>query len=258
MNEQNSGYQRNTTMVMCVVLVIAIGGILVGLLAFYSPLPGGGGWNWSDATTDFSFDDTLGSTTGTVELDLDLSVGSVKITFENDSNLLYRIDMEVPNNTITEIGNPVVTFSSNTITLNYPVAGVNVTLGSGVNYTIDVDITTGAIDLELTVGAHIGDVALNTSVGAISVVMTDDVVVNGDVEFNLLPGVGAINVVTDFPTDVGGSFDATTSIGSIEVIAPGWTETTSDHYETDDYDTASSTVTITAITNTGTISTILT
>ncbi len=75
-------------MVMCVVLVIAIGGILVGLLAFWSPLPGGGGWNWSDATTDFSFDDTLGSTTGTVELDLDISVGGVRITFENDSNLL--------------------------------------------------------------------------------------------------------------------------------------------------------------------------
>jgi len=256
MNEQNSGYQRNTTMVVCVVLVIAIGGILVGLMAFYSPLPGG--WNWSDATTDFSFDDTLGSTTGTVELDLDLSVGGVRITFENDSNLLYRIDMEVPNNTIAEHGDPVVTFSSNTITLDYPVAEVNVTLGAGVNYTLDVTISTGAIDLELTLGAHIGDVALNTSVGAISLVMTDDVVVNGDVEFNLLTGVGAINVVADLPTDVGGSFDATTSIGSIEVVAPGWTETTSDHYETDDYDTASSTVTITAITNTGTISAILT
>jgi len=31
-------------MVVCVVLVIAIGGILVGLLAFYNPLPSGGGW----------------------------------------------------------------------------------------------------------------------------------------------------------------------------------------------------------------------
>lgn len=240
-------------MVVCVVLVIAIGGILVGLLAFYSPLPGGIGWNWSDATTDFSFDDTLGSTTGTVELDLDISVGGVRITFENDSNLLYRIDMEVPNNTIAEHGDPVVTFSSNTITLHYPVAGVNVTLGSGVNYTLDVKITTGAINLELTVDAHIGDVALNASVGDVSLVMTDDVVVNGDVEFNLLAGVGAINVVADLPTDVGGSFDATTSVGSIDVVASGWTETTSDHYETDDYDTASNTVTITAITNVGSI-----
>jgi hypothetical protein len=251
MNEQNSGYQRNTTMVVCVVLVIAIGGILVGLMAFYSPLPGG--WNWSDATTDFSFDDTLGSTTGTVELDLDLSVGSVKITFENDSNLLYRIDMAVPNNTVTESGDPVVTFSSNTITLNYPVAEVNVTLGSGVNYTLDVIISTGAINLELTAGAHIGDVALNTSVGGISFVMTDDVVINGDVEFSLLSGVGAINVVANLPTDVGGSFDATTQVGNIHVVAPGWTESLFDHYETDDYDTASNTVTITAITDTGSI-----
>ncbi len=253
MNEQNSGYQRNTTMVVCVVLVIAIGGILVGLLAFYNPLPSGGGWNWSDATTDFSFDDTLGSTTGTVELDLDLSVGGVKITFENDSNLLYRIDMAVPNTTITEHGNPVVTFSSNTITLNYPVAGVNVTLGSGVNYTLDVKTSTGAIDLELTAGAHIGDVALNTSVGAISLTITDDVVINGDVDFNLHSGVGSINVVADLPADAGGSFDATTSVGSIEVVAPGWTESPTNHYETDDYDTASNTVTITAITSTGSI-----
>jgi hypothetical protein len=252
----NKQYQRNTTMVVCVVLVIAIGGILVGLLAFYSPLPGG--WNWSDATTDFSFDDTLGSRTGTVELDLDLSVGGVKITFENDSNLLYRIDMEVPNNTIAEHGDPVVTFSSNTITLDYPVAEVNVTLGGGVNYTLDVTISTGAINLELTLGAHIGDVALNTSVGAISLVMTDDVVVNGDVEFSLLTSVGSIDVVAGLPTDVGGSFDATTSIGSIDVVAPGWTETTSDHYETDDYNTASNTVTITAITGTGSVNAVLT
>jgi len=164
----------------------------------------------------------------------------------------------VPNDTIAEHGDPVVTFSYNTITLDYPSAGVNVTLGSGVNYTLDVTISTGAIDLELTVGAHIGNVAFNTSVGAISVVMTDDVVVNGDVEFSLLTGVGAINVVADLPTDVGGSFDAITSVGSIEVVAPGWTETTSDHYETDDYDTASNTVTITAITNTGAISAVLT
>ena len=258
MNEQNSGYQRNTTMVVCVVLVIAIGGILVGLLAFYNPLPSGGGWNWSDATTDFSFDDTLGSTTGTVELDLDISVGGVLITFENDSNLLYRIDVEVPNNTVTEYGDPVVTFSSNTITLDYPMAGVNVTLGTGVNYTLNVDVMTGAIDLQLTEVAHIGDVALNTSVGAISLIMTDDVIVNGDVEFSFRTGVGAINVVADFPTDVGGSFDATASVGSIEVVAPGWTESPPNHYETDDYSTASSTVTITAVTNTGSISAILT
>ena len=162
--------------------------------------------------------------------------------------------MEVPNNTIAQHGDPVVTFSSNTITLNYPIAGVNVTLGSGVNYTLDVNTVTGAIGLELTVGAHIGDIALNTSVGSISVVMADDVVVNGDLEFNLHSGVGAINVVANLPTDVGGSFDATTSVGSINVIAPGWTESLSDHYETDDYDTASNTVTITAITDTGSIS----
>ncbi|MGY5862136.1 MAG: hypothetical protein RTU09_07150 [Candidatus Thorarchaeota archaeon] len=258
MNEQNSGYQRNTTMVVCVVLVIAVGGILVGLLTFFTPLPNGGGWNWSDATTDFSFDDTLGSTTGTVELDLDISVGGVKITFENDSDLLYRIDMTVPNNTVTESGDPVVTFSSNTITLHYPVAGVNVTLGSGVNYTINAEVTTGAIDLDLTAGAHIGDVALNTSVGAISVVMTEDVVVNGDVEFDLLTGVGAITVVADLPTGVGGSFDATASVGDIDVVASGWTESPPNHYESDDYDTALNTVTITAITNTGAIDAVLT
>jgi predicted membrane protein len=243
-------------MVVCVVSVIAIGGILVGLMAFYSPLPGG--WNWNDATTDFSFDDTLGSTTGTVELDLDLSVGGVKIAFENDSNLLYRIDMTVPNNTVIEHGDPVVTFSSNTITLNYPVGGVNVTLGSGVNYTLDVKTSTGAIDLALTAGAHIGDVALNTSVGAISLLITDDAVINGAVEFSLYTSVGSINVVVDLPTDVGGSFDATASVGSIEVVPSGWTETTSDHYETDDYDTASNTVTITAITSTGSINATLT
>ncbi|MFX1559344.1 MAG: hypothetical protein ACFFBL_02035 [Promethearchaeota archaeon] len=242
-----SNYQRNTSMVVCIFAVIIVGAIAVGALSFY-----GANWfNWNTASTDFHFDAEVGATTGTVTLDIDLDVGGVTITFVDDATLLYNIDMEVQNNTLQRDGNPSVTFTSNTIGLDYTAAGVNITLGSGLNYTFDVDVATGGVDVELVDGAHVGDLSIKSETGGISFVMTDDVVLIGNATFDLDATTGGIAIVVDLPTGVGGSVECATTVGSVQITASGWTQITSNHYETTDYDTASQTLTVVAEATTG-------
>jgi hypothetical protein len=241
-------------MVVCIFAVIIVGAIAAGALSFY-----GNTWfNWSNATTDFHFDAEVGATTGTVTLDIDLSAGAVDITFVDNASLLYEIDMEVQNHTIQQEGVPTVSFSSNTIALDYPAGSVNVTLGTGLNYTFDIDTSAGAVSVELVDGAHIGDIAITTEAGAISLEMTDGVVLHGNATFNLHTTIGEIDVVADLPAGVGGSVECVTNIGAVDITATGWTQITTNHYESTDYDTASQTLTVIAETDIGGITTIFT
>ncbi len=243
-------------MVVCIFAVLIIGAISVGLISFY----GTNTWNWNNnqPTTDFSFEADVGTINETVTLDIDITTGGVAITFVDNESLLYKIDVEVLNTTLETEGNPTVTFTSNTIGLAYPTAGVNITLGSGVNYTLDVDVTTGAIAVVLGLGAHVGDVSLDTTTGAISLIMTDDVVLLGNATFNLVTTTGAIDILVDYPTGIGGSIECSVVTGSVDITAIGWTEITANHYETSDYDTASQTLTIIGQTTTGGIDAIVT
>ncbi len=242
-----SNYQRNTSVVVCIFTVIIVGAVTIGVLSFY-----GTNWfNWSSAKTDFYFDADVGATTGTVTLDIDLDTGGVAITFVDNSTLLYDFNIEVQNTTLERDGAPAVTFTSNTIRLDYTGAGVNITLGSGVNYTIDINVTTGGIDLELLDGAHVGNMALTTITGGINLAMTDDVLLLGNVTFDLDATTGAVNVVVDVPSGVGGSVECAVGVGGVDITAPGWTQITSNHYESSDYDTASQTLTVIIETTTG-------
>jgi len=241
-------------MVVCIFAVIIVGAIAVGALSYF-----GTNWfNWNLATTDFSFEAEVGATTGTVNLDIDLATGGILITFVDNASLLYDIDIEVQNTTLEIDGTPSVTFSSNTIRLDYTTAGVNITLGSGVNYTLDVDVSTGGINVNLLNGAHVGDIALTTVTGGISLVMTDDVVLLGNATFNLDTTTGGVSVVVDVPSGVGGSVECAVTTGSVDITAAGWTQITSNHYESSDYDTASQTLTVIIETTTGGISAIFT
>lgn len=239
-------------MVVCIFAVIVVGAIAVGALSYY-----GNSWfNWNLASTDFSFDAEVGATTGTVTLDIDLSTGGVSITFVDNATLLYDIELEVQNTTLEIDGNPSVTFTSNTIGLDYTTAGVNIILGSGVNYTFDVNVATGGIDVDLVDGAHVGDVALATVTGGVSLVMTDDVVLIGNATFDLDATTGSVSVNVDVPTGIGGSVECAVVTGGVDITAAGWTQITSNHYESSDYDTASQTLTVFIETITGGITAI--
>jgi predicted membrane protein len=135
---------------------------------------------------------------------------------------------------------------------------VNITLGSGVNYTIDVAVTTGAISAVMGAGAHVGDVSLDTTTGAIDIISTDDVVLLGNATFDLSTTTGGIDIIVDYPSGVGGSISCAVNIGSVDITATGWTMITSNHYESSDYNTASQTLTITAGTTTGGIDALVT
>ena len=234
-------------MVVCIIGVLVVGAVVVGALSYY----GTTNLNWNPPTTDFAFEADVGATTGTVTLDIDLITGGVSIIFVDNASLLYDIDIEVENTTLDVDGDPTVTFTSNTIGLVYTAAGVNITLGSGVNYTLDIDTTTGGISVVMADGAHVGDVTLTAETGGISLAMTDDVVLLGNATFDLDATTGGITVVVGLPTGIGGSVEAAVGLGGVDITAVGWTEITSNHYETSDYDTASQTLTVIIETTTG-------
>jgi hypothetical protein len=193
-----------------------------------------------------------------VTLDIDLTAGGVTVTFVNDSTLLYDIEIEVQNTTIAIDGEPTVTFASNKIGLDYTAAGVNITLGTGVNYTIDINAEGGGVSVDLDNDAHIGDVTIQTTAGGISLSMSDNVVLIGSPTFDIGTTAGGITLLIDLPANVGGSIECTVSLGGADITAAGWTEVTSTHYETSDYDTAPQSLTITADAELGGITATLT
>ena len=249
-----SNYQRNNTMVACILSVLVVGAIAVGALTYY----GTTSWNWSQATTDFAFEAEVGATTGIVTLDVDVDAGGVVVTFVDNATLLYDIELEVLNRTVEADGAPTVTFVGNVITLDYTAAGVNITLGSGVNYTMDIALLGGGLDLHFIDGAHLGDVNATVTGGGLALILTDDVVLYGSPTFDLNVGAGGMTLNVDLPTNVGGSLECASVSGGVDITAPGWTEITLNHYETSDYDTAPQSLTIIAQTSSGGITAILT
>jgi hypothetical protein len=239
-------------MVICILAVLIGGAAIVGILA---SLGNTWGPSWpNDELNYFNFDQSVGSTTGTVVLDVDVDASSVNVIFENNTDLLYEIDIGVTNQTLTQYGNPTVTFSSNTITLDYSAAKVNITLGTGVVYELDLVSGAGALSVVLSNGAKISDVSMEADAGSLSLVILDDIEVSGSPDFNLQAGAGSISVTADLPAGIGGSIEGSSSAGTVSITAPGWDEITPSHYESSDYDTASQRVTIVLVTSLGSIS----
>jgi hypothetical protein len=238
-------------MVVCIIGVMIVGAVLVGAFSYFGPTTWG--WFFGDDTVYYHFDRTVDSITGTVDLEVAITTGAVNIDFEENATLMYRIDVGVSNRTVQETSPPTVTFFSNTITLAYSVMAANITLGSGVNYTLDVTTDAAAVDCDVIQGAHIGDVDITTGTGTIDFFMSSSVVIIGSPDFSFETTTGAIDLNVVLPSGIGGSIEASVGTGSVDIDAPGWDEITSRHYESDDYDTASQTVTVVIETGTGAV-----
>ncbi len=250
-------------MVACILAFILVGAIAVGALTFLGNSSFNWGFgNWSNPdwnnTTSFTFDRTETSMPTTVTLDIDITTGGISVVFDDNSTLLYQIDMEVPNATIEEHGNPTVTYAANTIGVDYEVAAVSVTLGNSASYVIDIDVITGAISIVIDANANVGDIDLTTTTGAISLTMTDTGTITGNATFDLDTTTGGIDIVIDLISSIGGSFRGSTTTGNVDVTNVGWTAISTNHYETSNYSTASQTLTITADVTTGNIDATLT
>jgi hypothetical protein len=235
-------------MVICILAVLIGGAAIVGILASL-----GNTWGPVGELNYFDFDESVGETTSTVLLDVDVGAATVSVVFENDTDLLYEIDVGVTNQTLANHGDPTVTFSSNTITFDYPAAEVNITLGTGVVYELDIVSDSGTVSVVLSNSAQISDVSMETDAGTLSLIVLDDIEISGSPDFNLQAAAGTISVTADLPTGIGGSIEGSSSAGTVSITAPGWDEITPSHYESSDYDTASQKVTIVLVTSAGTI-----
>ena len=247
-----SNYERNNTMVACIVAVIVIGAIAVGALAWLGTTT----WNWHGTswqdTTEFSFErePTIMPELTTVNITID--AGAVRVIFVEESDLLYRISMEVPNTTLEQHGSPTVDYASGVVSLDYQAAAVNVTLGTGSNYTLDLNVAAGGCQVIINEYAHIGDVDIVATTGGIDLTLSDDASLYGDdVNFVTETTTGGIQLNIGLPNSVGGRFIASTTIGGVDITANGWNEVGDNTYETPDYDTASKTLTISASATTG-------
>jgi hypothetical protein len=243
-------------MVVCIFAVLVVGAITVGLISYY----GTNTWNWNlnPSSTDFAFDAEVGTTNETVTLDVDITTGGINVIFVDNATLLYDIAMRVQNTTLETEGAPAVTFLSNTIGLDYTAAGVNITLGSGVNYTLNLHTTTGGVAVDLSDGAHVGDVTISVTTGGISLEMTDNVILIGSPTFDLTTTTGRISINVNLPSGIGASIEGAVTTGSVDITATGWTMVTSNHYKTTDYDTALQTLTVIAESTTGGINAVFT
>jgi hypothetical protein len=249
-------YQRNNAIVGFIVGVIVVGAILVGTFAYLGQTT----YSWiniSSEKVDYDFEQPLIDNAQIVTLDLDLDVGTVLVEFEDNPSLLYRMDLETTEDVVERDGDPTVTYTTQTIALDYSVAAINVTLGSGTVYFMDVQTATGSINLQLTNNAQIGNINIQTNTGAIWLMMTDEVIIPQSMIVDLDTTTGAIEAIIELPNEVGGVFTATTNIGSVDINTSMWQSIGTAHYETPNYRSADTLVTIQADTNVGSIDAIL-
>jgi hypothetical protein len=255
-----SNYERNNTMVACIIGSIIIAAALLGVMAFLNPWlgPGNTDVNWGDEnwteTIEYNFELTDASVPASLSLLTDLDVGAVNVVFINESDLVYRIDMIVPNQTVIAHGAPIVAYAGGIIDLTYPVAGVNVTLGSAAYYSMDLTVTTGAVNIEANEIACIDDITVDVTTGAIGFELDNGTLFEDDITVDLSVVTGAIGVFVTLNTTIGGHFSGSTTTGHVDVTPTGWSLVSGDIYATANYATALQTVTITAEVVTGGIS----
>ncbi len=243
-------------MIACIIAFIIIGGVAIGAVFLlgsmnmnpYIP----NNTDWEDGTL-FEFERTGEAIPDNITVNIDIEVGAILVDYIDDPDLTYAISIWVPNDTIDEYGNPTVSWASNSITIDYSVCAVNITLGTNATYTLELTTSTGAIAIDIDNGAKVGDITASTSTGALAISMSDDVVLVGAVTYDLETSTGSIALSVDLPSSAGGRFVGDTGTGSVNVTPLGWTAIASNVYETSDYDTATDTLTITATTGTGSI-----
>ncbi|MHA2020754.1 MAG: hypothetical protein ACW98J_09090 [Candidatus Thorarchaeota archaeon] len=235
-------------------IIVGIIGLMIVFGGFVALYMWQTGWTWDSEMVDYDFDSSPASIPDSVILDINMPAGAIEITFTDDPALLYDIHMEVNQLTINQYGDPTVTFSANEIDLTYEAASATIVLGSGTNYTIDIDCSAASVSVIAGANAHIGDVSISASAGSIDFQMTSAVSIYDNITIDFEAEAGSIDADVTLPSGFGGSFDGATSVGTVTVTPSGsWSEVSGNNYETSDYATAESTVTITAETTVGSI-----
>jgi hypothetical protein len=209
---------------------------------------------WNQEPISYNFDAAPASLPASVTLDLNLQAGFVWLQFEDNASLLYRVHMTTTRSTIQQDGDPSVMYADNEIDLTYTNADVTIILGSGTNYTLEVDTSAGKIFALIGSGAHIRDLELASNIGDIELRLENTTIFQENVTIAISSYSSHIDVNATLPTSIGGSFAAfVNDVGTIYVWTPTWTQVSDNHYKTPNFGTANITVTITVHINYGTI-----
>jgi hypothetical protein len=252
-----SNYERDSTMVGCIIATIILCALLIGGLAYFSSIPAqpttpNNGWELQDYTT-FIFEHVENEMPEMVKLRIRKNSGGVNIKFAQNHSLLYRIEMLVHKDTVESIGPPNVTYTGDYINLNYEHGATDIVLGTGTIYEFDIRINSGGIDADLRGPSRVGDLSLSTNSGGIEFKMNSQIMLYGNATFELETESGGMDIDTSLPLGVGGCFQPIVDSGEID-ISSNWGVVINSVYYTTSYETASQTVTITAEVESGVIS----
>jgi hypothetical protein len=239
-------YEKDNTMIGCIVATILLCAVLVGGLAYFSSItpPTNNDWNPYTYTT-FIFESVETEMPDLVTLHVRKNSGGVSIKFEQNQNLLYRIEMLVHNDTVESIGPPNVTYTDDYIYLNYEHGTTEIVLGTGTVYEFDIHVYSGGIDADLRGSSRIGYISLSADSGGIEFKMNSQMILYGNASFELEAESGGMDIDISLPLGVGGCFHPIVGSGEID-ISSNWGVVINSVYYTTNYETASKTVTITA------------
>lgn len=241
---------RNNTILAIFTIAIVLCGTLLAAIYVFGQLD----FDWNNPEDDgldpnadeysFTFEEVSLSIGPMSAINIGLDVGGVKVFFEDNSTLVYRLDVIVQAETYREYGMPNPLYNSQTLDFSYPVIEANITLGSEAFYRLDINVDVGSVNINAGEFAHVSDV--DVDVGSILFAMLEDITLDGNVTVNLDVGVGSIDLIVGLPTNLGGRFTGSTSTGDFDVYAFGWDEITEYRYETTNYSTANQIITFTS------------
>jgi len=248
---------RNNTMLAIITVAIVLCGTIFAAVYVFGQLD----FDWNnpdyeglDPNADeysFTFEEVSLSIDPVIAINIGIDVGGVNILFEENSTLVYRLDVIVSNDTYKDYGAPNPQFNSPSLNFNYAILEANLTLGSEAFYTFDISIDVGSAHIDAGEFAHISDVDIEVDVGSITLAMLEDITLDGNVTVDLDLDVGSVDLVIGLPTNIGGRVTGFTSTGDFDIFSFGWDEIAAYRYETTNYSTASQTVTFTSELGTG-------
>lgn len=258
-----SNYERNNTMIIFIILVLALGTFALGTAAWISTLPDVSNpiepnnlWS-AENYTFFYFERNITSSIYPFNVVVDSSSIDIDVDFIDNPEILYRIEMRVHNISLARAGTPVLYDDGTHVSMDYPDGDIWITLGNASVYNFDMYTSSGDINIEFDSSGTVSHIKLNTESGDIEIIMDEDFEFQGHISFELEAASGDIELDIALPEGIGGYFYGVTSSGFIDITTSRWNDVESNCYRTPDYSTAAETLTITSITASGDIIAVL-
>jgi len=184
---------------------------------------------------------------------ISLSTGQINVTFVDDPTLVYDITVEVPNASLAERGNPVVTYDDNQVQLDYPTGSVTVRLGNASAYALSIDLSTGNTLIDLNEYCRFRDIIVSLDTGNAEIDMSGSSMLAENATMAVSVTTGNIDMTLAAPPATGIKFTGLVAVGSVDIVTTTWNKVSDCIAQTDNYGTATLTLDATATVNTGSV-----